>query len=45
VSRRVVVYADTNVLYPYYISDLLLWLASDGIMRLVWTQYLIDESS
>ena len=42
-SRRVVVYADTNVLYPYYISDLLLWLASDGVIRLVWTQYLVDE--
>lgn len=42
-SRRVVVYADTNVLYPYYVSDLLLWLASDGVIRLVWTQYLIDE--
>jgi predicted nucleic acid-binding protein len=43
VSRRVVVYADTNVLYPYYVSDLLLWLASDGVIRLVWTQYLVDE--
>ena len=42
-SRRVVVYADTNVLYPYYISDLLLWLASDGVIRLVWTQWLVDE--
>ena len=42
-SRRVVVYPDTNVLYPYYISDLLRWLASDGVVRLVWTQYLVDE--
>ncbi len=42
-SRRLVVYADTNVLYPYYISDLLLWLASDGVIRLVWTRYLVDE--
>ena len=44
-SRRVVVYPDTNVLYPHYISDLLLWLASDGVIRLVWTQYLVDEVS
>jgi predicted nucleic acid-binding protein len=43
VSRRLVVYTDTNVLYPYYISDLLLWLASDGVIRLVWTQYLVAE--
>lgn len=42
-SRRVVVYADTNVLYPYYVSDLLLWLASDGLIRLMWTQYLVNE--
>ena len=42
-ARRIAVYADTNVLYPYCISDLLLWLASDGVIRLNWTQYLVDE--
>lgn len=42
-ARRIAVYADTNVLYPYYISDLLLWLASDGVIRLHWTAYLVDE--
>lgn len=42
-SRRVAIYADTNVLYPYYMSDLLLWLASNEVIRLIWTQYLIDE--
>ena len=32
-ARRMSVYADTNVLFPYYMSDLLLWLASDGVIR------------
>lgn len=41
--NRPVVFADTNVLYPYYVSDLLLFLSSDGVIRLLWTQYLVDE--
>lgn len=41
--KRPVVFADTNVLYPYYLSDLLLFLSSDGVIRLLWTQYLVDE--
>ena len=41
--KRPVVFADTNVLYPHYLSDLLLFLSSDGVIRLLWTQYLVDE--
>lgn len=42
-SSRPVVFADTNVLYPYLMSDLILWLASNGVIRVIWTQYLVEE--
>ena len=37
------VYADTNALVPYYLSDLLLLLSFDRAIRLFWSEYLIQE--
>ncbi|MDP1711655.1 MAG: PIN domain-containing protein [Candidatus Nanopelagicaceae bacterium] len=37
------VYADTNALVPYYLSDLLLLLSFDRVIRLFWSDYLIRE--
>ena len=36
-------YADSNVLVPYYLSDLLLFLSYYRVMRLFWSEYLIEE--
>lgn len=40
-ARRV--YADSNALVPYYLSDLLLYLSFYGVIRLFWSEYLIHE--
>lgn len=37
------VYADTNALVPYYLSDLMLFLSFDRVIRLFWTEYLVEE--
>ena len=37
------VYADANALVPYYLSDLLLLLSYDRVIRLFWSDYLIKE--
>jgi predicted nucleic acid-binding protein len=37
------VYADTNAHFPYYLSDLLLWLSFDGVIRLLWSEYMLNE--
>lgn len=37
------VYAETNALAPYYLSDLLLLLSFDRAIRLFWSEYLIQE--
>lgn len=36
-------YADANALVPYYLSDLLLLLSYDRVIRLFWSDYLIKE--
>lgn len=36
-------YADANALVPYYLSDLLLLLSYDLVVRLFWSDYLIKE--
>lgn len=37
------VYADSNALVPYYLSDLLLYLSFYRVIRLFWSEYLIQE--
>lgn len=36
-------YADSNALVPYYLSDLLLYLSFYRVIRLFWSEYLIKE--
>ena len=44
-QRRDRVYVDTATLYPISIADLVLRLAEIGIIELVWTDYLLDETT
>ena len=37
------VFADTNVLFPFSIMDLLLGMAEDGMHEFVWSNDLLDE--
>ena len=37
------VFADTNVLFPFSIMDLLLGMAEDGIHEFIWSGDLLDE--
>jgi predicted nucleic acid-binding protein len=37
------VFADTNVLFPFSLMDLLLTLAEDYVHDLVWSDRLLDE--
>jgi excisionase family DNA binding protein len=37
------VFADTNVLFPFSVMDLMLALTEDGIHDLMWTDALLDE--
>ena len=37
------IFADTNVLFPFSVMDLLLALGEDGIHEVLWTQALLDE--
>lgn len=37
------VFADTNVLYPFSVMDLLLAMAEDGVHQFVWSRDLLDE--
>ncbi len=37
------VFADTNVLFPFSIMDLLVALSEDGIHQVIWTDALLDE--
>jgi hypothetical protein len=37
------VFADTNVLFPFSVMDLLLALSEDGIHDVIWTDALLDE--
>ncbi len=37
------VLADTNVLFPFSVMDLLLALSEDGIHEVIWTEALLDE--
>jgi predicted nucleic acid-binding protein len=37
------VFADTNVLFPFSIMDLLLTMAEDGIHEFLWSDDLLDE--
>ncbi|MDY7106481.1 MAG: PIN domain-containing protein [Actinomycetota bacterium] len=39
--RRVL--ADTNVLFPFSVMDLLLALSEDGLHEVIWTEALLDE--
>jgi hypothetical protein len=36
-------FADTNVLFPFSIMDLLLALTEDGVHEFIWTDALLDE--
>jgi len=36
-------FADTNVLFPFSVRDLLLALTEDGVHALIWTDALLDE--
>ncbi len=36
-------FADTNVLFPFSVMDLLLALTEDGVHELIWTDALLDE--
>ena len=37
------IFADTNVLFPFSVMDLLLALSEDGLHELIWTDALLDE--
>lgn len=37
------VFADTNVLFPFSVMDLLLALSEDGVHEVIWTDALLDE--
>lgn len=37
------VFADTNVLFPFSVMDLLLALSEDGIHDVIWTDAMLDE--
>ncbi len=37
------IFADTNVLFPFSVMDLLLALSEDGLHELIWTEALLDE--
>lgn len=37
------VFADTNVLFPFSIMDLVLGMAEDGIHEFIWSNDLLDE--
>jgi len=37
------IFADTNVLFPFSVMDLLLALTEDGLHELLWTEALLDE--
>ncbi len=37
------VFADTNVVFPFSIMDLLLGMAEDGIHNFIWSNDLLDE--
>jgi hypothetical protein len=37
------IFADTNVLLPFSVMDLLLALSEDGLHELIWTEALLDE--
>lgn len=37
------VFADSNVLFPFAVMDLLLALSEDGIHEVIWTDELLDE--
>ena len=37
------VFADTNVLFPFSIMDLLLGMAEDGVHEFIWSNDLLDE--
>lgn len=36
-------FADTNVLFPFSVMDLLLALTEDGVHEVIWTDALLDE--
>jgi hypothetical protein len=36
-------YLDSNILLPYYLSDLVLTLAHYGFYKFYWSEYLLDE--
>lgn len=42
-NSRLRVYPDTNVCIPYYQSDLLFYLATEGFFHVLWTDYLRNE--
>lgn len=37
------IYVDTNVHYPYYVSDLFGFLATYSLVDLLWSDYLVNE--
>jgi predicted nucleic acid-binding protein len=37
------VFADTNVLFPFSVMDVLLALSEDGVHNVIWTDALLDE--
>jgi predicted nucleic acid-binding protein len=37
------VFADTNVLFPFSVMDLLFALSEDGVHEVIWTEALLDE--
>ncbi len=37
------VFADSNVLFPFSVMDLLLALSEDGVLEVIWTDDLLDE--
>lgn len=37
------VFADTNVLFPFSVMDLLLALTEDAVHEIIWTDALLDE--
>ena len=41
--RQPSAYLDSNILLPYYLSDLVLTLAHHGFYKFYWSQYLLDE--
>lgn len=43
-KHRPDVLLDANILVPYYLTDLLLWLADEALFQPLWTEQILEEA-